>query len=244
MSKKNKAKKEGEENKAESTTETKEDINIASDPAGCASLYQKISSIYGLRRVHSQPEFNNAEDATKSVDTFDFSTYSKSKSLPTTPKVSPKLLRKNFSQTTDEIPDKKAVTDANGPGLSFLASVAGNVRMYKAKQEKIRQEELKRREEKHAVARMDIDKTAVSSAGQLVERNCTQTVMAKSTAQPHSAQDVPDFNDNTVFRPRTYSNESDSDSEASFVKNIISWGTKKRVRMSSKEANMFSPTSF
>lgn len=216
-----------------------EDFDLASDPVGCSSLYQKISTMYGLRHVQSQPNMDKMQEDAKSVDMFDYSTFSKSKSLPTTPKVSPKLRRKNKTQTTDDIPDKMEVANTNGPGFSFLASVAGNVRMYKAKQDKLHQEEQRRREEKNAVSKTLMDK----SENQIVERN--NITVANTESGLRSLDSQNDQKDNGImFRSRTYSNESDSDSESSFVKKVISWGTKKKVIVSGKESNMYSPTSF
>lgn len=241
MNRKRVVKGEAEEAK-KNAEEIDSPTNFASDPVGCASLYQKISNAYGLRRVQSSPEMEDIHETIPDIAIFDYSTFSKSKSLPTTPKVSPKLPRKN--KTTDEIPDKKQVAETSGPGFSFLAKVAGDVRMYKAKQEQLRQEEKRKLEEKIALAMVTGDKTPLSS-GQVVERNNNLLTVPAQSDNSESAKSSGSGSNNVYsFRPRACSNESDSDGEGSFVKNIISWGTKKKVRMSGKESNMFSPTSF
>ena len=206
------------------------EVEPMSDPEGCASLYKKISTMYGLRRVQSTPEFEGSQPVPNDVEIYDYSTFSKSKSLPNTPKVSPKLLRKN--KTTDEIPDGRQIMDPSGPGFSFLASVAGDVRMYKAKQEQLRQEEKRKYEAKMALAKTTSERSVDVTRTERNDNSNTSTKVSSATA------------DMIGHRPRSYSNESDSDSESSLVKNIISWGTKKRVPMSGKEANMWSPTSF
>ncbi|WAR21794.1 hypothetical protein MAR_015768 [Mya arenaria] len=200
----------------------------------------------GLRRISSHPELDElelmAQDNLKgngdnnSEDLFENYALGKSKSLPTTPRVSPKLLRKN--RTSNEL-ESPSDSQNHGAGYSFLASVIGGLRVTKAKQEQQRKDAEQRLIEK----KKQHDKKVVSDqAGLIVPRQENQVVMAGASTSSKTA--TVDTLLNSNMSEKVNETQSKSPPKKSFLTNVMNWSTQKQVDVSRKESNMWSPTSF
>ncbi|XP_052225878.1 uncharacterized protein LOC127841250 isoform X2 [Dreissena polymorpha] len=219
------------------------DCGYRSDPEKGSRLRLIAEVKEGMRRIQSHPELDELVDMRDDASNpFELYT-SKASSLPATPNHSPRLLRKtmNTAAVTMETGVQSAQREqTEGPGISFLASVVGGMRVHKAKLERQRAEEDRMRQrhthEASTVATRGVGMgvTALTHADMII----TQTVnTAKSSTSDSTSQVRP-----TVGPQRLDTNESDS--KGGFVQNVISWGTKKRVNVGTKEENFWSPTSF
>jgi len=192
----------------------------------------------GLRRIQSHPELDDLQslddEKNKTEDPFDYYSLHKSKSLPTTPRVSPKLLRKK--KPTEEGEEKSAATTQSA-GYSFLASIIGGLTIAKAKQEHERKQNERRLIEKQSMHMKGKEPSGVA------QKSDNQTVAAPAVVPPVTSQSA-----STVSSTAAPSSDSSAAGgarkEDGFMKSFMTWGTTKSVNVSRKEANMWSPASF
>lgn len=158
----------------------------------------------------------------------------KSKSLPATPRVSPKLLRKKSVHADDH-------KEPKGPGLSFLASVAGELRYNKLKQNQKHDQELQRFSEtnkKHGIVKSE-DKVLP-----LVSQKNNQSSVVSHTPElesnAHHLENTHHVSDFSDYLGQDYKSEN----RKPFMKSLIEWSTTKKMKMTNQETNMYSPTSF
>lgn len=194
-----------------------------SDPEGKVDLCKIIKQDPELgKQYQSHPDLSQDDRNMPFVD--DYMESRKSKSLPTTPKVSPKLKRRNSLKREHETEVQKS-----GPGFSFLESVAGQLHRKKIEHGKKREQGLVKVSDGQVGPRKPAE-MHVAQPGAFV------VVTQKEPTTTIHTHHVHDFSDSTG---------SDLDShQPNFMKTFLTWSTTQKVNMSNKESNMFSPSSF
>lgn len=201
-----------------------------SDPEG---RYELSKLLPGIRRNQSHPELTKSEIHAPMQFSDDYQ-LNKAKSLPGTPKVSPTLKRRN-SQKSDEHGKEVA---KSGPGFSFLAHVAGELHRRKVKHDGKQEQGLMRVTES-----LDI----TTRTTQTVHTTVASAISQVSTT---SALSGAPLTETGTVDPRSHHftdfahTEEVHSSTPQFLKKIIDWGTKKKVKVNKKETNMWSPSSF
>lgn len=191
-----------------------------SDPEGKIGLSDIVRNSPDLKTYKSHPELNWTENTAVEENVGIL----KSQSLPNTPRVSPKLIRRNSLSK----PNQKEV-QKTGPGYSFLASVAGELHLKRKQQEK--------------------------SVMKVVDSSSSVAVTTKSSeppqiTQPQTVFTVEHTNPNKNIHAQHFHDFSDSagvDEESHgpiSITSFMKWGTTKKINVTNKESNMFSPTSF
>lgn len=232
-----------------------------SDPEDKYQLSQKI--LPALRKIQSHPELTSYDNT---VVNFDNTSYSqgynqyleKTTSLPTTPAASPQIKRRH-SFTHRKHNEKADKSGKSGPGSSFLKSVANEIQRHKMMQDK----KLEHRGLVKVTERLDLSFPRLDHS--LIHPSTTAhstTTMAHTTVTASSIQPITS---SEVSETRHGSEHTEHDSHGrhftdfagsddihshapkfapKFVKNFIEWGTTKKIKVKSKETNVWSPTSF
>ncbi|XP_060585476.1 uncharacterized protein LOC132741345 isoform X2 [Ruditapes philippinarum] len=199
-----------------------------SDPEGKVGLLDIVKNDPGMKAYNSHPELNMTETVALDESVHEF----KSKSLPTTPRVSPKLLRRNSLKNSE----KKEV-QKTGPGFSFLASVAGELHKRKNPEKQLEKGIKKVSPGSSLGPSSGTVAVTETSESKQVAKSQTGTIMdSKEPSRSMHTHHVHDFSESTGIDLESH----DPISLSSFVK----WGTTKKIKITNKESNMFSPTSF
>lgn len=239
-----------------------------SDPGAKMGLCEIISNVPEIQTAHSSSDVSQTSDVHNQVD--EVFVVNSSKSLPNTPRVSPKLIRRNSkSDLHVDIPQ--------GPGFSFLAGVAGELHLRKLQHDKKLETGLAKVSPGYIVSSAPVSAghnvssapvsaghivcSAPVSAGQIVGSPPADvatvssppadvaTVVSQSRVEatvPVSLYSDPSTVTHT-HHMHDFSDSTGADLEShtpKLVKSFFQWGTKTKVQVTSKESNMFSPTSF
>ncbi|KAL4231299.1 hypothetical protein ACF0H5_008879 [Mactra antiquata] len=221
---------DSQENQESSTNE--QPVSTSSDSGNDRrkiSLFDTLSKFPELKVFNSNPCINEIPEI-DDPETITYG-YRKSQSLPTTPRVSPKLARK-----TSIIANK--TTEPQGPGFSFLAGVAGELRMNKLKQGHIHEKELQKLSESKIQkvplpSALTKDKKSVS-----LSQESISSVTSETSHDLESTHHVSDFSE---YMGGDYKMEK---SPKPVMKSLFEWGSKKKIKVTNKESNMYSPCSF
>lgn len=192
-----------------------------SDPEKKVDLCKIIQQDPELgKQYQSHPDLSQDDRNMPFVD--DYMESRKSKSLPTTPKVSPKLKRRNSLTKEHETEVQKS-----GPGFSFLESVAGQLHRKKIEHGK--------KLERGLVKVSDVGVRRPAEI-QVAQPETFVVVTQKEPTTTIHTHHLHDFSDSA-------GSDLDSDRPV-FMKTFLTWSTTQKVNISNKESNMFSPSSF
>ncbi|XP_045188848.1 uncharacterized protein LOC123546546 isoform X2 [Mercenaria mercenaria] len=208
-----------------SSDETHHSSGYQSDPEGKIGLCDIIKNDPELKSYHSHPDLSWNENIVPPVD--NAIPGRQSKSLPNTPRVSPKLLRRNSLKKDNQVELQKS-----GPGFSFLASVAGELHMKKLQQDKKKEQGVVKVNEGSLVAKRP------SEPVQVIAQPQTMTSVSHHS-EPSSeihTHHMHDFSDSTGADLESH--------KPAFISSFMKWNNTKKINVTNKESNMFSPTSF
>lgn len=232
-----------------------------SDPEEKYQLSKKL--IPALRKIQSHPELSSYDNTGVNLGDTPYSQgynqyLDKTTSLPTTPAASPQIKRRH-SFTHRKHNEKADKSGKSGPGSSFLKSVANEIQRHKMMQDK----KLEHRGLVKVTERLDLSFPRLDHG--LIHPSTTAystTTVAHTTVTASSTQPIASTE---VSETRHESDHSEHDSHGrhftdfagsddihshapkfapKFVKNFIEWGTTKKIKVKSKETNVWSPTSF
>lgn len=196
-----------------------------SDPEGKYDLHKIIRDDPEFNHYTSQPELSVSDGQMPALEDSLFEAR-KAKSLPTTPRISPKLKRRNSLKNEKN----QNELQKTGPGFSFLESVAGQLHLKKLQQDKKHEQGLVRMAEKQVVSSKPVE---------VIEVVNSPTDKVVSYSEPATSMHTHHLHD--------FSDSAGSDLEAhkpNFMKSFFTWSTTQKVKVNNKESNMFSPSSF
>lgn len=195
-------------------------------------LLMKIQKEPELRRISSTPQLSSLADmATDDEDAFTLGNY-KSKAFSNSQDMTRKLQQNRQNKTINETdPGKKAVAEHKRPfGFSIFSHLAGDLHLaQRSKAEQL--EESKEKKKDNTVAMKSAD-----SVDEQKDKKST------SKQEGHSEGGV--FGASGNGGPNKGGDKSNKTDKSSFINSVISWSTTTKVKVSHKENNIYSPTSF